>query len=254
MRKPLVAGNWKMHGSRAMVAELLDALITDLSDGFDTSEIAVFPPSLYLSQVRDALTDSPVVWGVQNICSKDGLSGAYTGELSAGMAADFSCTYVLVGHSERRAMYGDTDSVVAAKFALIANQGLVPVLCVGETLKEREQNETSTVVSRQISAVLDSVDGSLLKNGYVIAYEPIWAIGTGVTATSQQAQEVHAEIRKLIEKHSSDMAARTRILYGGSVKASNAMDILGQSDVDGALVGGASLKAEEFLAISRAAG
>lgn len=253
MRKPLIAGNWKMHGSRTMIAKLLDGLITGLPSGFDTSEVAVFPPSLYLSQVREALTDSPVVWGVQNICSKEGVSGAYTGELSTLMAADFACRYVLVGHSERRAMYGDTDSVVAAKFALIANQGLAPVLCVGETLKERNQNETSVVVSRQINTVLDSVDESLL-NDCVIAYEPVWAIGTGVTATPQQAQEVHAEIRKLLERRSSDMAVRTRILYGGSVKASNAMDILGQSDVDGALVGGASLKAEEFLAISRAAG
>lgn len=253
MRKPLVAGNWKMHGSRAMIAVLLDGITTGLHGGSDTAEIAVFPPSLYMSQAEKALADSSVAWGVQNICAKEGVSGACTGELSVAMAADFGCTYVLVGHSERRSMYGDTDSMVAAKFALVAGMGLVPVLCVGETLEEREQGETMVVVGRQINAVFDAV-GEQLLNDFVIAYEPVWAIGTGVTATPQQAQKVHAEIRELLEKRNLDMAARTRILYGGSVKGSNAVDILGRSDVDGALVGGASLKAEEFLAICRAAG
>ncbi|GAA4648681.1 triose-phosphate isomerase [Kistimonas scapharcae] len=253
MRKPLVAGNWKMNGSRTMIAGLLDGLTAGLTEGCDKTEIAVFPPSIYLSQVKDALDGSSVAWGVQNVCTQEGEAGAYTGETAVAMAADFGCAYVLVGHSERRALYAESDAVVAAKFALIAGQNLVPVLCVGETLEERERGETMSVVSRQLGAVLDGVDAALL-NDFVIAYEPVWAIGTGKTATPQQAQDVHAEIRGLLEKRCPDMAARTRILYGGSVKASNAVDILGQLDVDGALVGGASLKAEEFLAICRAAG
>ena len=253
MRKPLVAGNWKMNGSSAMVAGLLDDLIAGLAEDCNETEVVVFPPFIYLSQARDALDGSSVAWGAQNICAQEGVAGAYTGETAVAMVAESGCSHVLVGHSERRALYGETDTVVAAKFALVAGQNLVPVLCVGEMLDERERGETLSVVSCQLGAVLDGVDTALL-NDFVVAYEPVWAIGTGMTATPQQAQDVHAGIRELLGKRCPDMAARTRILYGGSVKASNAVDILGQSDVDGALVGGASLKAEEFLAICRAAG
>ncbi len=251
MRKPLVAGNWKMNGSRESVAALLDGLLTGLNGNTDAVEVAVFPPALFVEQVANTCASSNVAWGLQNICTAE--SGAYTGELSVAMAQDFGCKMVLVGHSERRSIYGETDADVAAKVERAGLAGLIPVLCVGESLEERQAGRTDEVVAGQIKAVLQgSAPESLAQ--LVIAYEPVWAIGTGLTATPEQAQEAHAAIRALLAEHDADMAARTRILYGGSVKGSNAAEIFAGADVDGGLVGGASLDVQDFLSICRAAG
>ncbi len=256
MRKPLVAGNWKMNGSRESVSALIDGLTTGLTqfakDGLvNDIEVAVFPSAVFVQQVENALSSTNVAWGLQNICTAE--SGAYTGEASVAMAKDFGCKLVLVGHSERRAIYGETDADVATKVERAGLAGLVPVLCVGESLEERQEGRTDEVVARQIKAVLkNSAPESLTE--LVIAYEPVWAIGTGLTATPEQAQEAHAAIRGLLAEHDADMAARTRILYGGSVKGSNAAEIFAGADVDGGLVGGASLDVQDFLTICRAAG
>lgn len=251
MRKPLVAGNWKMNGSRESVAALIDGLITGLSGTTANAEVAVFPSAVFVEQVENACSSTTIAWGLQNICTAE--SGAFTGELSVAMAKDFGCKMVLVGHSERRAIYGETDADVAAKVERAGLAGLIPVLCVGETLEERQAGRTDEVVATQIKAVLNgSAPESLAQ--LVIAYEPVWAIGTGLTATPEQAQEAHAAIRALLAEHDADMAARTRILYGGSVKGSNAAEIFAGADVDGGLVGGASLDAQDFLTICRAAG
>ncbi|MTI15093.1 triose-phosphate isomerase [Sansalvadorimonas verongulae] len=253
MRKPLVAGNWKMNGTRETVSALLDGLQTGLSGEKELGnkvDIAVFPPAIFAQQVADALTSTAVSWGLQNICTEE--KGAFTGETSVVMAQEFSCTMVLAGHSERRSLYGETDADVAAKVDRAGQAGLIPVLCVGESLEEREANQTMEVVSRQVKAVLEQASPASLEK-LVIAYEPVWAIGTGLTATPEQAQEVHASIRELLAKHDADMAARTRILYGGSVKGSNAAEIFAGPDVDGGLVGGASLNVQDFLSICRAA-
>lgn len=253
MRKPLVAGNWKMNGSRESVSALLDGLQSGLSGEKELGnkvDIAVFPPAILVQQVADALTSTAISWGVQNICTEE--KGAFTGETSVAMAQDFSCTMVLVGHSERRSLYGETDADVAAKVERAGQAGLIPVLCVGETLEEREADKTMEVVSRQVKAVIEQVAPAALEK-LVIAYEPVWAIGTGLTATPEQAQDVHASIRQLLAEHDADMASRTRILYGGSVKGSNAAEIFAGADVDGGLVGGASLDVQDFLSICRAA-
>lgn len=251
MRKPLVAGNWKMNGSRESVAALIDGLITGLNGTTANAEVAVFPSAVFVEQVENACSSTAIAWGLQNICTAE--SGAFTGELSVAMAKDFGCKMVLVGHSERRAIYGETDADVAAKVEHAGLAGLIPVLCVGETLEERQAGHTDEVVATQIKAVLNgSAPESLAQ--LVIAYEPVWAIGTGLTATPEQAQEAHAAIRALLAEHDADMAARTRILYGGSVKGSNAAEIFAGADVDGGLVGGASLDAHDFLTICRAAG
>ncbi len=251
MRTPLVAGNWKMNGSRESVSALVEGLKSETAELAGKVDIAVFPSAVFVQQVADAFNATNVAWGLQNICTEE--KGAFTGENSVAMAQDFSCTMVLVGHSERRALYHETDSEVAAKVERAGCAGLVPVLCVGETLEEREAGETMTVVARQVKAVIEQVDAVALEK-LVIAYEPVWAIGTGLTATPEQAQDVHAEIRQLLAKHDGDMAARTRILYGGSVKGSNAAEIFAGVDVDGGLVGGASLSVQDFLSICRAAG
>ncbi len=251
MRKPLVAGNWKMNGSRESVAALLDGLLTGLNGNTDAVEVAVFPSAVFVEQVESTCASSNVAWGLQNICTAE--SGAFTGELSVAMAQDFGCKMVLVGHSERRSIYGETDADVAAKVERAGLAGLVPVLCVGESLEERQAGRTDEVVAGQIKAVLQgSAPESLAQ--LVIAYEPVWAIGTGLTASPEQAQEAHAAIRALLAEHDADMAARTRILYGGSVKGSNAAEIFAGADVDGGLVGGASLDVQDFLSICRAAG
>ena len=252
MRKPLVAGNWKMNGSRESVAALLEGLKSGVAELAGRQvETAVFPSAVYLQQVADVLAGSPVAWGLQNVCTEE--KGAYTGEVSVPMAQEFSCTMVLAGHSERRSLFGETDQDVVAKVQRAGTAGLIPVLCVGETLEEREAGQTMAVVSRQIQAVLDGVDANALEK-LVVAYEPVWAIGTGLTATPEQAQDVHAEIRALLAGHDADLAARTRILYGGSVKGSNAAEIFAKPDVDGGLVGGASLVIQDFLSICGAAG
>ncbi len=248
MRKKLVAGNWKMHGSLQKNAALLEQVKAGVS-GL-ACEVAVCPPYPYLAQAQALLSGSPVAWGAQSVSEHP--AGAYTAEVSAAMLQDFGCRYVLVGHSERRALFGETDGVVAAKFTAAQKAGLVPVLCVGETLAEREAGLTAAVVSRQLAAVLDAQGVAALASA-VVAYEPVWAIGTGVTATPQQAQEVHAAIRSQVAALDASVANGLRILYGGSVKPQSAAELFGQADVDGGLIGGAALVADDFLAICRAA-
>lgn len=249
MRRPLIAGNWKMHGSRSSVAALLDGIQSGMG-AVRKAEAAVCPPFVYLAQVQTQLTGSAVAWGAQNLSHEK--SGAFTGEVSADMLTDFACKYVIVGHSERRAIYGESDALVAKKYAAAQQAKLIPVLCVGELLEERESGATESVVARQLDAVLNN-SGIASFADAVIAYEPVWAIGTGRTASPQQAQDVHAFIRARLRKQNAAIAEGVRILYGGSVKASNAAEIFHMSDVDGGLIGGASLKADEFLAICKAA-
>jgi triosephosphate isomerase len=250
MRKPLVAGNWKMHGSRAdnaaLVRALLDRLPTDVA-----AEVMVCPPFVYLFETGRLLKDGDVALGAQSLCAE--AQGAFTGEVSGAMLRDVGCRYVLAGHSERRQLYGEHDALVARKFVAAQASGLVPVLCVGETLEEREGGRTTEVVSRQLEAVL-AVSGVAAFAEAVIAYEPVWAIGTGRTATPEQAQEVHAMIRERVAALDARIGASVRILYGGSVKASNARELFSMPDIDGGLVGGASLKADEFAQICVAAG
>jgi len=249
MRRPLIAGNWKMHGSRAENAELIEALLLGLPEQ-TPFDIAVCPPFVYLWEVGRLLKSSSVGLGAQSVCAEQ--VGAFTGEASASMLKDVGCKYVIVGHSERRAIYKEDDALVARKFLAAQAQGLIPILCVGETLEERERGQTMQVVSRQLTAVLDLAGVAALRTA-VIAYEPVWAIGTGKNATPQQAQEVHAYIRTAIAGRDAKIAADVRILYGGSVKAANARELFAMPDVDGGLVGGASLKADEFLKICASA-
>jgi triosephosphate isomerase len=249
MRRPLIAGNWKMHGSRAENAELIEGLLLGLP-AQPSADIAVCPPFVYLWEIARALKASPIQVGAQSVCAE--AVGAFTGEVSASMLKDVGCRYVIVGHSERRALYKEDDALVARKFLATQAQGLFPILCVGETLEERERGQTMQVVTRQLGAVLD-VAGVAAMQTAVIAYEPVWAIGTGKNATPDQAQEVHAHIRTAVAARDAKIAAGLRVLYGGSVKAANARDIFAMPDVDGGLVGGASLKADEFLKICAAA-
>lgn len=247
-RRKLVAGNWKMCGDLASNRVLLEG-VRSAADAGLACEIAVFSPFPYLAQLQTILAGSPVAWGAQNL--SEHASGAYTGEVAALMLRDFSCRYVLVGHSERRALYGESDQVVAAKFAAAQLVGLIPVLCLGETLAEREAGMTLAVVRRQLDAVLDRVGVAALASA-VLAYEPVWAIGTGRTATPEQAQAVHAAIRARVADADAQLGAGVRILYGGSVKPQNAAELFAQQDIDGGLVGGASLVLSEFLAICQA--
>jgi triosephosphate isomerase len=249
MRRPIVAGNWKMHGSRAENARLVEAVTAQVSTE-PAAECVVCPPFVYLHEVGRLLRDSAVVLGAQDVCAE--AQGAYTGEVSASMLKDVGCTYVIVGHSERRAIYGEDDHLVARKFAGAQSKGLIPILCVGEQLAEREGGRTHEVVARQLDAVLQLCGADSFANA-VVAYEPVWAIGTGRNATPGQAQDVHAFIRERIAARNAKIGAEARILYGGSVKAGNAAELFAQPDVDGGLIGGASLKAEEFLAIVAAA-
>ena len=250
MRQKLVAGNWKMNGSKASIKELLDGIKKGIGDVVD-SEVAVCPSCCYLGEAESQLSGTPIAWGAQNLSTEE--KGAFTGELSAAMVNDFACKYVLVGHSERRSLYGEDDAIVAKKFAVARAAGLKPVLCIGETLEERESGVTEAVCARQIQAVIDLEGVAALADG-VIAYEPVWAIGTGKTASPEQAQEVHAFIRKSLAEQDANVAEKVQILYGGSMNAANAADLLSQPDIDGGLIGGASLKAEDFLTICRAAG
>lgn len=250
MRQPLVAGNWKMHGLRAENASLVRALLDMIAPGM-RAEVLVCPPFPYLLETGRLLKDTEVALGAQSVCAE--AQGAFTGEVSAAMLKDVGCQYVLVGHSERRQIYGEADALVARKFVAVQSQQLLPVLCVGETLEEREGNRTLQVVSRQMDAVL-AVAGVKSLGKAVIAYEPVWAIGTGRTASPEQAQEVHAMIRAKVSALDATIAGSVRILYGGSVKASNARELFAMPDIDGGLVGGASLKADEFAQICAAAG
>ncbi|WP_043108117.1 triose-phosphate isomerase [endosymbiont of unidentified scaly snail isolate Monju] len=249
MRQPLVAGNWKMNGSRASIRELLDGVKAGMGE-VKTAEVAVCSPHIFLCDVQQQLDGSAVAWGGQDISVHE--SGAYTGETAGSMLAEFGCKYVIIGHSERRTYHGETDQVVAEKFVAARKAGLVPILCIGETLEERESGITEEVVGRQIDAVIAHCGVEMLGEG-VIAYEPVWAIGTGKTASPEQAQEVHAFIRGRIAAASATVAEGLRILYGGSMNPGNAAQLLAQSDIDGGLIGGASLKAADFLAIATAA-
>ena len=248
-RRPLVAGNWKMHGNRADTAALVGAIRTGVGT-VSVAEVAVCPPFILIPLVAEKLSGSPVFWGGQNLSTHK--FGAYTGEISGTMLKDFGCTYVIVGHSERRTLYGENDSLVAEKYGAAQAADLIPILCVGETLQERYSNLTEDVVARQLDAVLSAHGVRSFKKA-VIAYEPVWAIGTGKTATPAQAQEVHRFIRGRLAVMDKSVADSVRILYGGSMKANSASELLAQPDIDGGLVGGASLRADEFLAISRAA-
>lgn len=249
MRKKLVAGNWKMHGTLRKNEALLQGIRAGVAGlGSEVAVCASFP---YLYQLERSLAGSGVSWGAQTVSEHD--SGAYTGEVSASMLTEFGCRYVLVGHSERRSLFGESDAVVAAKFGAAKRSGLVPVLCLGETLLERERNETTDVVFRQLDAVIGRFGVAALA-GAVLAYEPVWAIGTGVTASPGQAQEVHSAIRGYIRTLSVELADKVQIIYGGSVKPGSAVELFAQPDIDGGLIGGAALDLGDFLAICRAAG
>ena len=244
-RQPLVAGNWKMNGSQVLLGEIAGALVGYRGE----AEVVVCPPFPYLSAARAALPARAQV-GAQNL--SDQPDGAFTGEVSASMLSEVGCQYVIIGHSERRALYGETDDLVAAKFTQAQAAGLVPILCVGETLEEREAGNTESVVCGQLMAVVNAVGIEAFASA-VVAYEPVWAIGTGKTASPEQAQEVHATLRQTLAQESPEIAGSTRLLYGGSVKADNAALLFSQSDIDGGLIGGASLTADSFLAICQAA-
>jgi len=250
MRQPMVAGNWKMNGSSESVKQLI-AGIKDGMGALNSAEVVVCPPAVYISRVSGAAEGSAIKVGSQNICDAD--SGAFTGEISGTMLKEVGCEYAIIGHSERRALYGESDELVAKRFAAARRNGLKPIFCIGETLEERESGVTNEVCARQIDAVIALEGVEALADG-VIAYEPVWAIGTGKTASPQQAQEVHAFIRGKIAALNSEVAEGLRILYGGSMNPGNAQELTGQPDIDGGLIGGASLKAEDFLAICRAAG
>jgi triosephosphate isomerase len=244
MRQSLVVGNWKMNGTRASSESLAKGILAGL--GSSDAGIAICVPYVYLSSVGEIVNNSRLKLGAQNVADKS--SGAFTGEISAAMLSELNCTYVLVGHSERRTYYGDTNESVAARFCQAQEQGLTPILCVGETLEQREQNQTFAVINEQMDAVI-SLSGIAALAKSVIAYEPVWAIGTGKTATDEQAQEVHHYIRGYIAAKDQAIAEKIQILYGGSAKPENAKGLFAMPDIDGGLIGGASLDAESFLKI-----
>ncbi|MXS84685.1 triose-phosphate isomerase [Nitrosomonas sp. HPC101] len=248
-RAGLVAGNWKMHGNLIRNQELLASIVSG-TQSLQNVSCAVCVPYPYLAQAQLVLGGTHVEWGGQNVSQHH--QGAYTGEISAGMLADFGCRYVIVGHSERRTLYGEGNKVVAEKFCSAQERLLVPILCVGETLAQREANDTEQVIAMQLDAVIDFAGIDAIRQS-VIAYEPVWAIGTGKTATPQQAQDVHAFIRNRIASHNDEIAADIQIIYGGSVKADNASELFAMADIDGGLIGGASLVASEFISICFAA-
>lgn len=248
MRQKLVAGNWKLNGSKASIETLVSGILAGL-DGMDNVGVAVCAPYVYIPMTQDLLSGSKVGLGSQDIADQD--SGAFTGEVSGPMLKEFGCQYAIVGHSERRSLYCEQDEDTARKFAAARKHGLTPILCVGETLAEREGNITEEVVARQLDAVI-ALEGVEALNDAVIAYEPVWAIGTGKTASPQQAQDVHAFIRGKIAGLNEAVAAKVQILYGGSVKGANAAELFAMPDIDGGLIGGASLDAQEFLAICKA--
>lgn len=248
MRRKLVAGNWKMNGSLVQNEALLGAVSGGMKQipGVDCAVCVPFP---YLSQAQQKLAGTSVKWGAQDVHQLE--KGAYTGEVSASMLKDFGCSYVIVGHSERRSLYGESSQLAAEKFAAVQQAGMLPILCVGETLEQREVGATEAVVAEQLDAVIELMGVQSLCNA-VVAYEPVWAIGTGKTATPEQAQAVHAFIRQRVASHDGQVAEGLCILYGGSVKGSNATELFAMADIDGGLIGGASLVAEDFLAICRA--
>nr|VFK30807.1 MAG: triosephosphate isomerase [Candidatus Kentron sp. MB]VFK75241.1 MAG: triosephosphate isomerase [Candidatus Kentron sp. MB] len=247
-RRILVAGNWKMNGSTSSAK----SLVTEIKDGMTqvkNAEVAICPPFLYIPTVAALIQGTDIALGAQNLCKED--PGAFTGEVAAPMLTDIGCKYVIVGHSERRAYYGETDSLVAQKFVRAQKEGLIPIVCVGELLEEREAGKTEQVVARQLDAIIEAAGASALERS-VIAYEPVWAIGTGKTATPDQAQDVHAFIRARVADKDANVAEKVRIQYGGSVNAGNAVELFAMPDIDGGLIGGASLKSTDFLTICAA--
>ena len=249
MRGYLVAGNWKMNGSNAANAELVDGIVAGMPQS-DSVELLICPPFPFLAAMAAKLSGTGVALGAQNVSQHQ--AGAYTGETAPSMLSDVGCTYVLVGHSERRAVMGESSEMVAAKFQAAQDAGLIAVLCVGETQQQREAKQTEAVVDEQLKAVIDGSGIQAFSNA-VIAYEPVWAIGTGLTATPEQAQDVHRHIREVLAARDQDVADAVRILYGGSVKGDNAAGLFSKPDIDGGLIGGASLKSADFLAIAEAA-
>lgn len=249
MRRPLVAANWKMNGTLGTARSLADAVVTARREA-GGAQVLLCPPFAHLTEVARSVAGSRVALGAQDVAQW--AQGAYTGEVSAAMLRDAGCTHTIVGHSERRRYCAESDEVVAAKLVAARREGLVPIACVGETLAERESGDTAAVVTRQLQALLEVLDAPALAE-VVIAYEPLWAIGTGRTATPQQANEVHATLRALVRARFGAAAESLRILYGGSVTAANAAGLCAEADVDGGLVGGASLDAAQFLEICRAA-
>lgn len=248
MRRKLISGNWKMNGSLAANAALLETIKSEL--GQAGCDVAVCAPAPYLAQCQQLLSGTVIAWGAQDASEHE--SGAYTGEVSATMLTDFACRYVILGHSERRAYHGESDELVGRKAQRMLAHGLIPIVCVGETLEEREAGNTEAVVGRQLDAVLAAIGAPGLAQ-IVVAYEPVWAIGTGKTATPQMAQDVHAFLRKRMSELDAAAAQGVRILYGGSMKPDNAAELLAMPDIDGGLIGGAALKAGDFLSIIRAA-
>jgi triosephosphate isomerase len=248
MRRKLVVGNWKMNGSRAVNAALLSGITAGLGDA--ATACAVCVPAPYLAQCEAALGATPLAWGAQDVSAH--AAGAYTGEVAAPMLAEFGCRYVIVGHSERRAYHCESNELVAQKAVAALDAGLTPIVCVGETLAEREGGQTVAVVSAQLAAVLELLDAAAVER-LVLAYEPVWAIGTGKTATPQMAQQVHAQLRAQLKEKNGAAADAMQILYGGSMKPDNAKELMAQPDIDGGLIGGAALKAADFLAIIDAA-
>lgn len=248
MRRPLVAANWKMNGTLATLRPLVQQIKQGLQS-FTDLDVAICAPYIYMSEIQTLLKGSAIVPGAQDV--SEHAAGAYTGEISAAMLTDYACRYVIVGHSERRTLYHDSDQVVAEKFVKVCAQGLVPILCVGEQLQERQAGVTEEVIARQLNEVISRAGIDMFANA-VIAYEPVWAIGTGLTATPEQAEEVHGFIRLQLARHADAIADKIRILYGGSVKAGNARELFSRPDIDGGLIGGASLVAGDFLAICQA--
>lgn len=249
MRRTLIAGNWKMNGSLESINELIKGIKAGLNE-VANADLAVCPPAIYLMRVKGLIDEDSIALGSQNVCDQE--SGAFTGELAPAMLKEAGCKYAIIGHSERRSLYGESDELVARRYAMAVQSGITPILCIGETLEERESGVTEDVVSRQLDAVIESQGVEALANG-VIAYEPVWAIGTGKTASPEQAQAVHAFIRSKLSALSADVADKVQILYGGSMNAANAQELLSQPDIDGGLIGGASLKAPDFLAIGKSA-
>jgi triosephosphate isomerase len=247
MRPKLIVGNWKMNGSRAVNATLLAGIAAGLNGA--KASCAVCVPAPYLHQVEELLKGSSISWGAQDVSAYEG--GAYTGEVCAKMLGDFGCRYVIVGHSERRAYHGESSELVAKKAMAVLKEGMTPIVCVGETLAQREAGQTADVVGEQLAAVLELLPADAVEK-IVVAYEPVWAIGTGKNATPEMAQEVHASLRAQLRARNAEAAERVAILYGGSMKPENARELLAQPDIDGGLIGGAALKAQDFLAIIRA--
>jgi triosephosphate isomerase len=256
MRKPLVAGNWKMNGTRASNQSLLDAILKYAAD-FSDIDVALFPPAIYIPQVQQALTGTGIHWGTQNVSSS--LNGPYTGEISAAMNHDFNCEFTLIGHSERRCLYDELDldqlvldQLVAEKYEAAASSGLTPIICIGESPQEHDLGQTEEVVVRLLDTLI-AHQGAKALSRTVLAYEPVWAIGTGKSASPEWAQNVHQFMRERVAKHDKNTAENLQILYGGSVKGNNAASLFSKPDIDGGLIGGASLIADEFVKICQAA-